>query len=243
MNIIQKRSPNFFRGRKAYKPEAIVIHVMDGTLSGTDNWFGNTQSKVSAHYGVGKSGEVHQYVDESNTAWHAGRVYSPTCTILKPAGNGAYINPNYYTIGIEHEGTQQSEWTDQMYKSSSTLLGVICKRWNIPLDRTHVIGHHEVYALKPCPGYKVDINKLIALALGGAVMPAAQKIAQPGVVTTQVLLNIRSAPNRNLTPLKEVVPNTQLPYAGFTNDGEKINGIGKWYYTSEGNWFWSGGVK
>jgi N-acetyl-anhydromuramyl-L-alanine amidase AmpD len=68
MEIIQKKSPNFWVGRKGYRPEAIVIHIMDGTLIGTDSWFANHTSQVSAHYGIGKNGEIHQYVQENDTA-------------------------------------------------------------------------------------------------------------------------------------------------------------------------------
>jgi N-acetyl-anhydromuramyl-L-alanine amidase AmpD len=41
---------------------------MDGTLAGTDAWFTNPASQVSAQYGIGKNGEVHQYVKEEDTA-------------------------------------------------------------------------------------------------------------------------------------------------------------------------------
>jgi len=164
MNIINVPSPNFNVGRHIYVPEAIVIHIMEGTLNGTDSWFQSTISQVSAHYGIGKTGEVHQYVKESNTAWHAGRVNLPSWNLIKPAANGLYINPNYYTIGIEHEGYADTDWTDETYNTSSGLINDISKRWNIPLDRQHVIGHHEIFSLKTCPGNKVDINKLIALA-------------------------------------------------------------------------------
>src|SRR5258708_2913484 len=110
-------SPNYTQGRKTYKPEAIVIHIMEGTLSGTDSWFQNAASSVSAHFGIGMNGEVHQYVDTENSAWHAGRVNAPSWKLIKPsplfAGN--FINTNYYTIGIEHEGKEDTEWTDAMY--------------------------------------------------------------------------------------------------------------------------------
>ncbi len=154
MQIINVPSPNFSRGRKGYFPEAIVIHIMEGTLRGTDSWFRNPQSKVSAHYGVGTNGELHQYVQETDTAWHAGRVNAPVWNLIKPAGNGQFINPNYYTIGIEHEGNENTNWTDDMYNTTSGLISEISKRWNIPLNRQHIIGHHEIYSLKTCPGFK-----------------------------------------------------------------------------------------
>lgn len=164
MNIIEVPSPNFEVGRRGYKPEAIVIHIMEGTLAGTDSWFKSTISKVSAHYGIGRQGQVHRYVQENNTAWHAGRVNAPTWGLIKRAANNDYINPNFYTIGIEHEGDDDTDWTDEMYKTSAALIKSISSAWGIPLDRQHVIGHHEIYSLKTCPGNKVDINKLIQLA-------------------------------------------------------------------------------
>lgn len=161
MNIIQKISSNFWAGRKGYKPEAIVIHIMDGTLVGTDSWFNDPASQVSAHYGIGKSGEVHQYVKEEDTAWHAGRIDTPTWKLIKLG-----INPNVYTIGIEHEGRPDDVWTDAMKQSSASLIREICQRWQIPVDRNHIVGHFEIYSKKPkCPATnKMIINELVALA-------------------------------------------------------------------------------
>lgn len=168
--MIQKQSPNFGVGRLGFKPEAIVIHIMDGTLSGTDSWFAKPTSQVSAHYGIGKNGEVHQYVQEENTAWHAGRVSNPTWSLIK---NG--INANLYTIGIEHEGKSDDVWTDDMKKSSASLIREVCKKWNIPVDREHVIGHYQIFSDKPnCPATnKSIINELVTLARGGGDLKTA----------------------------------------------------------------------
>lgn len=249
MNIKDIPSPNYTKGRKSYRPEAIVIHIMEGSLSGTDDWFTNIKSNVSAHYGIGKEGSVHRYVQEEDTAWHAGRIHAPTCTLLKPKGN-QYVNPNYYTIGIEHEGFGNSEWTDAMYLSSSSLIRDICKRWNIPIDRQHIIGHHEIYSLKTCPGSKVSLAKLIAMAANTTDMAilsftpsAIVKIPLAGKAVTTAQLNIRTTPCTNLPPRVSVPAGVPLSFAGFTNDGETVKGINKWYYNEEGNWFWSGAVK
>ena len=168
MNIIQKKSPNFWIGRKSYRPEAVVIHIMDGTLGGTDSWFANTTSQVSAHYGIGKNGEVHQYVQENDSAWHAGRVDAPVWKLIK-----LNVNPNLYTIGIEHEGKPDDVWTDAMKQSSATLIREICQRWQIPIDRNHIVGHFEIFSKKPnCPASnKAILDELVALAGQQAPMP------------------------------------------------------------------------
>jgi N-acetylmuramoyl-L-alanine amidase len=239
MQITQVYSPNFAVGRKTYTPIAIVIHIMEGSMASTDSWFGSTVSQVSAHYGIGINGEIHQYVQEADTAWHAGRVNAPTWALIIPAGNGTYINPNYYTVGIEHEGDETTEWSDATYTSSSSMISEIAKRWNIPIDRQHIVGHHEIYSLKACPGTKVDFEKLIAMALGN---PPLNKIPGFGKVTTNGKVNIRQAPNTTV-PVVNIVPgNIQLAYDGYVDNGENVSGNSKWYYTDEGNWFWSGGV-
>lgn len=242
------RSPNFNSGRRSFVPEAIVIHIMEGSLASTDSWFSTPASQVSAHYGIGRNGEVHQYVNEKDTAWHAGRVNNPSWGLMKRSFNGLYINPNYYTVGIEHDGNENTEWTDEMYEASSTLVREIAQRWNIPLDRNHVIGHHEIYSLKTCPGNKVNINKLIALAANTALpsdvsLNQPVKILEPGKVTTRVKLNMRSQPNTSIPPVSTVSPGIQLSYDGHTDDGENVRGNSKWFFTQEGNWFWSGGVR
>lgn len=163
MNIIQKKSPNFWAGRKGYRPEGVVIHIMDGTLVGTDSWFANPASQVSAHYGVGRTGEVHQYVKEEDTAWHAGRVDAPLWKLIKPN-----INPNLYTVGIEHEGKPDDVWTDAMKQASAELVREICQRWQIPIDRNHIVGHFEIFSKKPnCPARdKKIVDEIVALAGG-----------------------------------------------------------------------------
>lgn len=242
------QSPNFTSGRKGFTPIAIVIHIMEGSLDGTDSWFKSKISSVSAHYGIGINGEVHQYVQENDSAWHAGRVNAPTWPLIKSAGNGLFVNPNYYTIGIEHEGDETTNWSDATYQSSSAMIRDIAQRWNIPIDRQHIIGHHEIYSVKACPGNKVDFNKLISMASGIPVAPPnsgplLNLVKSFGKATTLSRVNIRHAPDTT-TPTINIVPgNIQLAYDGYTTDGETVSGNSKWYFTDEGNWFWSGGVK
>jgi N-acetyl-anhydromuramyl-L-alanine amidase AmpD len=149
-----------------------VIHIMAGTLHGTDLWFGNSVSAVSAHYGVGKNGEIHQYVREEDTAFHAGSVDAPSWTAIHKTANGKFINPNYYTIGIEHEGFPDDDWPEAQRASSVELIAEIAARWHIPLDALHVIRHHEIRRSKPCPGSTAPIDELIRRASAAISLPS-----------------------------------------------------------------------
>jgi len=161
MNVIRKAcsAKNFMRGRPGgFRPAAIVIHISEGTLASADAWFNNDAAVVSAHYCVGRSGEVHQYVGEEDTAYHAGSPVNPTWRLLRP-----HVNPNFYTVGIEHEGRAQDEWPDVQYSTSAELVGEIARRWSIPLDADHIVLHREIRGNKTCPGFVFSREKLLSL--------------------------------------------------------------------------------
>ena len=246
LNIISRPSPNITNGRNGYKPEAIVIHIMEGTLDGTDSWFQNKFSKVSAHYGIGLKGDIHQYVNEANCAWHAGRINSPSWSLLKKARSGNFINPNYYTIGIEHEGNDHSDWTEAMYQSSAQLIREICQRHNIPVDRDHIIGHHEIYSLKTCPGSKVSMTRLILLAKGENAQPVVRTPIIPtpeNTIITTTRLRIRSTNADTKSPVSRVVDaGTSLQFSSKLK-GEMVNGIDDWFSDGQNHFWWAGGVK
>ncbi len=153
---------NFTVGRPM-PPDVIVIHLMDGTESGTDAWFANPAAQVSAHYGVAKTGAIHQYVKEEDTAYHAGihgaDFPRATAQVVKDRPG---VNPNQYSIGIEHEGKLGDVWGDVMLAASRALVKQCAAKWQIPLDRYHIVGHHEIYLGHNCPGPAVNLDAYVA---------------------------------------------------------------------------------
>lgn len=152
-------SPNY-HGRYGRVVEAIVIHCMEGTMSATAEWFADGASQVSAHYGVSKAGQIVQYVDENLCAWHCGRVEEPTSILVQ---DNAGINPNLYTIGIEHEGDGTEDLTTAQRLASISLIRDIAFRRRFPIDRVHIIGHHEIYKPKKCPD-AINVDVLVQQA-------------------------------------------------------------------------------
>lgn len=37
-------------------------------------------------------------------------------------------------------------------RASAALIAQLARKWGIPVGREHIVGHHEIYALKTCPG-------------------------------------------------------------------------------------------
>jgi hypothetical protein len=154
---------NFAHGRTGpYPIDVIVIHVEEGSEEATESWFGNDASDVSANYGNDEQGNIEMFVREEDTAWAQGRVNKPTAKIVLARPDA---NPNSYCISIEHEGNGKEPLTAAQKLSTVALIQDICARRNIPIDRDHIIGHHEIYSLKTCPG-AIDVTELVQLAKG-----------------------------------------------------------------------------
>ena len=147
MQLLWKPTPNISERSDGVKISHIVMHIMDGTLAGTDAWFSVAKSGVSAHYGIGKNGEIHQYARDEVRTWHAGNRL-PVPGLVIPAGN-----PNDWSIGIEHEGRgTDTELPDALYESSAQLVARLCRKFSIPADEQHILLHRELYTKKTCPG-------------------------------------------------------------------------------------------
>ncbi|GAB6154433.1 N-acetylmuramoyl-L-alanine amidase [Desulfosporosinus burensis] len=162
-NIIWIGSPNF-SSPKGYKIIAIVNHIMSGTLTGTDAWFANPASKVSSHFGIGKNGVIHQYVDIGNPAWANGSVNKPSWPLLIPG-----VNPNYYTISIEHEGESGNIMPEAQYQATLALHRWLIGKLDIPVTRDNIIGHYRIDSVNRsrCPGTGFPWDRLFKDLQGG----------------------------------------------------------------------------
>jgi peptidoglycan hydrolase-like protein with peptidoglycan-binding domain len=228
---------NFRKGRSnGLKPEAIVIHIICGSLESATAQFADSQTQVSAHYGVGRDGRVLQFVEEEDTAFHAGIVVSPTWKRIKGG-----LNPNLYTIGIEHEGQPTDDWTATQYEASAELVAEIAARWQIPLDEDHIVLHREIRASKTCPGEKFDRAELIRCA--SQLPPVAPDgfVEMVGNVTVTSRANLRDGRPSTAARIVQVLDaGASVAVAGFTDTGERVNGNACWYRTPEGDCLWAG---
>ncbi|GAA1523554.1 N-acetylmuramoyl-L-alanine amidase [Streptomyces albidochromogenes] len=108
----------------------IVVHDTEATWDTTLKLVQDPRY-VSWHYSLRSSdGHIAQHVPLKDVAWHAGNWYV-----------------NSKSVGLEHEGflTSPDAWyTEAMYRTSARLVKYLAKRYGIPLDRQHVLGHDNV---------------------------------------------------------------------------------------------------
>ena len=130
-------SPNYTPRRKR-TIDTVVIHDTEGTGTSAENTFTNPASGVSAHYLIMENGEIVQFVDEKDTAWHAGKSF------WKGKRN---INPN--SIGIELAGYAGKAYAESQYRSLHQLLKPMLVHYR--LSPSDVVGHSDI-----SPGRKQD---------------------------------------------------------------------------------------
>jgi len=152
----QHVSPNFDT-RPDLNIDLVVVHGISlppGEFGGDwiDNFFSNTldanahpyfndiaDMRVSSHLLIRRDGEVVQYVNFNQRAWHAGQssFEGRDCC-------------NDYSIGIELEGTDDIPYEEAQYQQLAEVIG--CLRQHYPvITEQRVTGHSDI-----APGRKTD---------------------------------------------------------------------------------------
>jgi len=158
MEFVQAK--HYRKGRKS-EVDTLVIHYFSTVSVDKDNpfnlslikdWLTNgvpdngAVVKVSTHYLIGREGDVIQFVDEKDTAWHAG-----VSNLNGRAINGSC---NDFSIGIELVGGQWVDFTDKQYEGLIVLTKDIIKR-NPKISKGTIVGHEEIAV-----GRKTDPGKM-----------------------------------------------------------------------------------
>ncbi|MBQ7779667.1 MAG: N-acetylmuramoyl-L-alanine amidase [Clostridia bacterium] len=162
--------------------EYVMVHFCSEVVNDKNDPFNAENIKktfeknsVSINYIILRDGTIRCWIPEQRVAWHAGKgVWN---------GDEKYTDKmNKYSIGIELTAIGSKSdmkqyvsssyynsipksfigFTDEQYESLVALLGDICQRWSIPLDRDHIIGHSEYSSLKTDPGELFDWERVIS---------------------------------------------------------------------------------
>jgi N-acetyl-anhydromuramyl-L-alanine amidase AmpD len=137
LRVQQARTPNQDARPAGCKVDAIVVHDTKSpgvtTAAAIARWFARPDARVSAHYVIGKAGEVIQCVPDAARAWHAG-----------PSHLAGRSRVNDFSVGIElvNDETNHDPFTDAQYRSLALLTADLITRHKIRLDR--IVGHRDV---------------------------------------------------------------------------------------------------
>ncbi len=192
---------NYTVGRGGQRVRAVVVHIAAGPLSAVFPTFNDPTRKASAHFCVGKDGTIEQYVSVNDTAyanglawkdnqWHnpRGKPVKPTWQDLSPP-----VNPNLYTLSIEHEGYPADPWTPAMYDANNRLLLWLAEQFDLTyVPHRTLIGHLEIDPLDKadCPGPHVEYERM---ARDVTALVAAKKLAWMPINTDGALYKFAQA--------------------------------------------------
>lgn len=156
-----------------------VMHIQEGTESGTDAWFHNPDAQVSAHFGNPKTGPLDQWVDTNDRAW-------------------AQADYNNVAISLENEGHGGDSLTANQLENAANLLVWAHQTHGTPLQVTDdpngsgVIGHGLLGEAGgghfDCPGSPILAERQQVVDMAKALLgqsptpPASNYPAYPGYV-------------------------------------------------------------
>ncbi|MBN2766213.1 MAG: N-acetylmuramoyl-L-alanine amidase [Paludibacteraceae bacterium] len=140
--MIDKRVNFGYANAKNRKIDVVIIHSTFNN-SGGDHYDIDlvikqfSCYKVSAHYVIGRKGEIFQLVEEKNTAYHAGKSSLPD----------GRTSVNSCSIGIELMTTFTEAPTETQIRALTTLIDDIKSRHEIK----YILRHSDI-----APGRKTD---------------------------------------------------------------------------------------
>ncbi|WP_028297122.1 N-acetylmuramoyl-L-alanine amidase [Olivibacter sitiensis] len=115
------RRPNF----------VIIHHTAQDSLAQTIHTFHLPRTQVSAHYVIGRNGEVVQMVNDYLRAQHAG---------IGKWGKDTDLNSS--SIGIELDNNGHEPWSDIQIENLIKLLAILKEKYKIP--EANFIGHSDI---------------------------------------------------------------------------------------------------
>ncbi len=128
--VVWAGSPNFNERPAGTIIDTIVLHhTASSNLGSVVKWFATTESRVSAHFTVGKDGSIVQHVSTFDRAWHAG--------VSRDAYGREGVND--FSVGIEivNKGDGSEPWTEEQLLAVNHVISVIVRRHPIKQITSH----------------------------------------------------------------------------------------------------------
>lgn len=104
---------------------------------------------------------------------------------------------------------------------------------------TGISLHFELYIdgnrVDPAPYFTKDLPGTPVIAVAPPVLGAKDRL------TVAIGVNARTEPTSLSAKVKGVPGNTVIAMQGFRDDGQDVQGNRRWFLSTEGHWYWSGG--
>ncbi|MET9147295.1 peptidoglycan-binding protein [Streptomyces sp. NPDC004042] len=168
---------NYTKGGQS-SVRGLVVHIMAGSLAGTESWFRNPAAEASSHFGTGKNGALYQWVDTANRAW-------------------AQANGNTSWLSIENEGQGGDALTSAQMDRVAEVFAWVHKVYGVPLQVAsgtsgqglgyHAMGGAAWGGHTSCPGVRIvaQLPEIVARAKrlagsgsGGSGSPTTYTVKQ-----------------------------------------------------------------
>ncbi|MFD8839741.1 peptidoglycan-binding protein [Streptomyces griseofuscus] len=133
----------------------LILHIQQGTESGSESWFKNPSAQASAHFLNPKSGGLRQLIDTKDRAW------------AEAAGNSHWVS-------VENEGFVPDKLTASQVENCAQLLAWLHKTYSVPLQSTddpngkglgwHGMGGATWGGHTGCPGDNIKAQRAAIIA-------------------------------------------------------------------------------
>ncbi len=170
--VIPAHVNNYGHGGRATEIRAIVLHTPEERADDnevTPRWFARPEAGVSTHYYLDNDGDVVQMVPEDRPAYAQGvrthqRTWKGADGELPPWA--ADPDLNIWALSIEMEGFAASIHETMprggvQWRSLLAWIRYATAKYDIPIDREHIVGHDEVANHKRDPGPLFDWGGLM----------------------------------------------------------------------------------
>ena len=163
--------PDCIQTRKAgVKVDRIIIHTMEGTFTGSLSWFQagkdtpGREVPTAAHYLVSREGDICQMVADERKCFHAGNFNSRSIGIEHEARIDPWPPRRNKDGSLKPPPFPTNDFPLAMLDSSAKITAIMCKKFDFPPDREHIIGHAEVPgASHRDPGLMFPWDSFVAL--------------------------------------------------------------------------------
>ena len=168
-------------GGVARRQIAICFHTSEESwddYESAPHWFQEARANASTGYYADSDGDLWQMVRDADFAWAQG---ARTRDLVLPRPSwwrDDYISYNSCMLSIEIEG-RAAQIGDTLrpggrqFQTLAAWTAFVCRKYAIPVDRTHLLGHMELTRQKRDPGPSFPWSELLS-AVSGLISPPSE---------------------------------------------------------------------